>query len=132
MSMNDPIADMLTRIRNALRVRHEDVFMPYSRLKEDVAKVLQREGYIDTYSVAGEGAKKTIRVQLRYDAEGRSVIHGLRRISKPSLRTYMASNRMKPVRSGLGISIVTTSHGVVSGKEARDQNVGGEVLCEVW
>lgn len=132
MSMNDPIADLLTRVRNAIQVRHDDVFMPYSRLKEDICKVLQREGYVEGYSVAGEGAKKSIRIQLRYAEDGKPVIHGLRRVSKPSLRNYVESTRIKPVRSGLGISIFTTSHGVITGKEARDRNVGGEILCEVW
>jgi len=132
MSMNDPLADMLTRIRNALQAEHSDVFVPWSRLKEDICAVLEREGYIDAYTVAGEGAQKTIRIVLRYTEEGRPVIHGLQRVSRPSLRVYVGRDGIRPVRSGLGVAIISTSRGVVSGKQARNDNVGGEVLCEVW
>jgi len=130
--MNDPISDFLTRVRNGLRATHEEVYVPYSRLKDDMCALLQREGYIDSFTVAGEGAQKSIRIKLRYTEEGSSVIHGLQRVSRPSLRVYVGSSEIEPVRSGLGISVMSTSHGIMTGKQAREANVGGEILCEVW
>jgi small subunit ribosomal protein S8 len=132
MSMNDPISDLLTRVRNALQVRHADVTMPRSALKEEICRLLEKEGYIDSFTVAGEGAQASIRIALRYTEEGGSVIHGLRRVSRPSLRVYVGSGEIRPVRSGLGISVISTSQGIMTGKQAREKNVGGEVLCEVW
>ena len=132
MAMNDPISDMLTRIRNGLRARHADVIVPHSRLKEQICLVLEKEGYIEEHSVAGDKAQKTIRVVLRYGDDGRPVIHGLRRVSKPSLRVYAGHGEMKQVRSGLGVAIVSTSKGLITGKQCRAENVGGEILCEVW
>jgi small subunit ribosomal protein S8 len=132
MSMNDPIADFLTRIRNATLARHEHADIPLSRLKEDLARVLKAEGYVADYTVAGEGPRATIRVYLRYTPERAPVLQGLRRVSKPSLRVYAKCSDLRPVRSGLGISIVSTSRGVMTGKQARQSRLGGEVLCEVW
>ncbi len=132
MSMNDPISDMLTRIRNGLRARHADIIVPHSRIKEEICTVLEKEGYIQEHSVAGEKAQKTIRVILRYSDDGRPVIQGLRRVSKPSLRVYAGGKEVKQVRSGLGVAIVSTSQGLITGKQARTENIGGEVLCEVW
>lgn len=132
MSMNDPVSDMLTRVRNALRAGHPDVIVPHSRLKEQMCSVLEKEGYIDGHSVAGEKANKTLRIILRYGEDGKPVIHALRRVSKPSLRVYAGGKEIQNVRSGLGIAIVTTSKGVITGRQAREENVGGEILCEVW
>lgn len=132
MAMSDPIADMLTRMRNAIQRGFRTVDIPHSRLKEQICGVLKREGFIDEYSVVQNGPQGSIRVVLRYIDEKQPVIHGLRRVSKPSLRVRMGSKDIKQVRSGLGISIISTSHGVMTGKQARTQHVGGEVLCEVW
>ena len=130
--MNDPIADYLTRIRNALRACHDNVVIPRSGVKEQLSALLKQEGYIDSFTVAGEGAQATIRVKLRYTPSGEAVIRGIRRVSRPSLRVYVRSKEIKPVRSGLGISVVSTSRGMMTGKSARASHVGGEVLCEVW
>jgi len=132
MAMSDPIADMLTRIRNGLRAGQEHVFIPASRMKEDICRVLQTEGYIDDFTVAGDPPHKTIRVALRYTENGEPVISKLERVSKPSLRVYVKSRDIQQVRSGLGISIVSTSQGLMTGKQAYRKRVGGEVLCEVW
>lgn len=132
MSMNDPIADFLTRIRNATLARHEQVDIPLSRIKEDLARVLKAEGFVADYTVAGEGPGATIRVYLRYTPQRTPVLQGLRRVSKPSLRVYTKCADLRPVRSGLGVSIVSTSRGVMTGKQARQARLGGEVLCEVW
>lgn len=132
MSMNDPIADFLTRIRNATLAGHEQVDIPLSRIKEDLARVLKAEGFVADYTVAGEGKNASIRVHLRYTPQRTPVLQGLRRVSKPSLRVYTKCADLRPVRSGLGISIVSTSRGVMTGKQARQARLGGEVLCEVW
>lgn len=132
MAMSDPIADLLTRIRNAVRAGHEHAYIPWSRLKEDICKVLRQEGYIEEYSVAGEGVERSLRVTIRYAKDGKPVITQLRRISKPSLRVYVKGKEIQQVRSGLGISIISTSHGLMTGRDAYRQRVGGEVICEVW
>jgi small subunit ribosomal protein S8 len=132
MAMSDPIADMLTRMRNALLRGFRTVDIPHSRLKEQMCAVLKREGYIDEYSVVQNGPQGSIRVVLRYVNENQPVIQGLKRVSKPSLRVRRGSKDLRQVRSGLGISIISTSHGVMTGKQARSKHVGGEVLCEVW
>jgi small subunit ribosomal protein S8 len=131
--MTDPIADMLTRIRNAVRVERPFVDMPSSRLKCGIADVLKREGYIwDWKEEALESAPgKLLRLELKYGPSGEHVIQSIRRVSKPGRRTYSKSRELRPVLGGLGISIVSTSRGVVSDREARQQNLGGEVLCEV-
>ena len=133
MSMSDPIADLLTRIRNGLLAGRGTVRVPSARLKGDVCKVLKEEGYIADYRMLEAGRKAYLEVVLKYLPDDRTpVIQGLRRVSKPSLRVYVQSSDIWPVRSGLGISIVSTSKGVMTGKKARSARVGGEVLCEVW
>ncbi len=131
--MTDPIADMLSRIRNAALARHERAEMPHSNLKEHIAGVLKGEGFIDDVRVADaeEGPKKLVLV-LRYGRDRASAIDGVRRVSTPGRRVYVRHDRIPRVRSGMGVSILSTSHGVMTDKEARRQRVGGELLCEVW
>lgn len=131
MSMSDPIADMLTRIRNAQMVEKKEVNIPASNLKSAIASVMQQEGYIESFSVDGEKAAKTLKIKLKY-FENKPVIDTLQRISKPSLRVYAASTEMPSVMNGLGIVIVSTPKGVMTGQSATTQNVGGEVLCSVY
>jgi small subunit ribosomal protein S8 len=130
--MTDPIADMLTRIRNSTMARHDRVEMPHSKLKERVASVLKSEGYIDDVRV-GEGEDpKTLTLILRYGRDRQSAIDGLRRVSTPGRRVYVRHDRIQRVCSGTGISILSTSQGVMTDRDARKQRVGGELLCEVW
>lgn len=129
--MSDSVADMLTRIRNAAGAEQPSVSMPYSRLKENIAKILKQEGYIQNISVSGEKAAKALSIELKYSGR-KSVIEGLKRISKPGLRQYVAAGEVPRVRNGLGTAIISTSHGVLSGRDARRQNVGGELLAYVW
>ena len=131
MSMNDTVADFLTRLRNAYRAGHEDVQMPHSILAEKIAGVLLTEGYLADVQVLGEGVKKTIVIAVKYVDET-SVINGLKRISKPSCRIYVGYKDIRPVMNGLGLSVLSTPAGVVSDNEARKKRVGGEVLCNVW
>jgi small subunit ribosomal protein S8 len=130
--MTDPIADMLTRIRNASQARHPFVEMPLSKLKLRIAEVLRAEGYIQGFSVHGDAPKLALRVDLRYVGKAEPVLSGLRRVSRPGLRIYRPSDRMPRVFGGLGTAIVSTSKGVMSGRRARRLNVGGEVLAVVW
>jgi small subunit ribosomal protein S8 len=132
MSMNDPIADILTRIRNGLHAGHERVTVPASRIKEDLCRVLKEEGYIRDYAMVEDDKQGVLHVELKYRKNGSPVIQELKRVSKPSLRVYIKSEEIRQVRSGLGISIVTTSRGLMTSKQARREHVGGEVLCEVW
>lgn len=132
MSMSDPIADMLTRIRNALLARQEAVAIPASRMKEEICAVLKREGYITDYRSVEDGKQGMLHVTLKYTADHAPIIQGIKRVSKPSLRIRVKSGAIRSVRSGLGIAILTTSKGVITGKEARAANLGGEVICEVW
>ncbi len=132
MSMTDPIADLLTRVRNALRVKKDTVRMPYSNLKKNLLEALQREGYIKGYEVTADGNKKDIVVFLKYSVSGLSVINELRRVSKSGCRIYEKLKDIKPVFNGIGISVVSTPKGVLSDRECREQIVGGEVLCEIW
>lgn len=132
MSMSDPIADLLTRVRNASRVGHASVDVPRSNVKVEIARVLKEEGFISDYTVTEEPAPGRIRIELKYTQDREPVLQGLRRVSKPSLRVFRGASDIKPVRSGLGISVVSTSQGVMTGKAARTQKMGGEVLCEVW
>ncbi len=130
--MTDPIADMLTRIRNAVRVERAHVDMPLSKVKRGLAEVLKREGYIwDWEEMPGEPASQ-LRVHLKYGPNGERVIRRLRRVSKPGRRVYSGATDLKPVLGGLGISIISTSRGVISDREARQRKLGGEVLCEIW
>ena len=128
----DPLADMLTSIRNALQARHAKVDVPASRLKAEVARVLKEEGFVAAYKLIDENRKKTLRLYLKYGPEKASVISGLRRASRPGRRLYRGRREIKSVIGGLGISILTTPRGVMTGRAARRQGVGGEVLCEVW
>jgi len=128
--MSDPISDMLTRIRNASRALLPQVNVPHSRLKESVARLLQREGYVTEVAVEGKPFKM-IKIKLKYSGR-KSVIEGLRRVSTPGLRRYVGAEKVPRVRAGLGTSIVSTSQGVMTGTQARKKNVGGELLCEVW
>lgn len=132
MSMSDPIADLLTRIRNAVQARQATVDVPASNLKTEICRVLKEEGYISDYTVVDQPAPGSIRVHLKYTRNRQAVVQGLKRVSKPSLRRYVRSDEIKPVCSGLGISILSTSDGVMTGKKARNAKIGGEVLCEVW
>jgi small subunit ribosomal protein S8 len=130
MSMSDPVADMLVRIRNAQTVGHTDVSMPASRLKASIAKVLKDEGYIEDFAVRDEGVKKELRIGLKYYA-GKPVIERLERISKPGLRVYKGRDDIPRVMNGLGVAILSTSRGVMTDRKARADGVGGEVLCIV-
>ncbi|GMU91262.1 MAG: 30S ribosomal protein S8 [Candidatus Hydrogenedentota bacterium] len=132
MSMSDPIADLLARLRNALSARHERVDVPASRLKEQVCSVLKQEGFIESYKVVEDGKQNVLQISLKYLPDRSPVVSGMRRVSRPSLRVYVGYSEIRPVRSGLGISILSTSQGVMTGKKARASRVGGEVLCEVW
>jgi small subunit ribosomal protein S8 len=129
---SDPIADMLTRIRNANTAMHPETRMPSSKLKEQVARILSEEGFIDGYKVEDARVGKELTVTLRYDKERQPILSGIKRISKPGLRVYSSASDVPRVRGGIGISIVSTSDGVMTDREARKRNVGGEVLCEVW
>ena len=131
--MSDPIADMLTRIRNANTAKHDTVSIPSSKIKTSIAEILLKEGYIKAYEIQGEGAGKNILVTLKYGKDkNEKVIHGLSRISKPGLRVYASAEEMPKVLGGLGIAIVSTNEGVMTDKEARKKNVGGEVLAYIW
>lgn len=132
MSMSDPLADMLTRIRNAVKARFNSVEMPLSKLKVNVAKVLEAEGYIQGFHVVEEGPQGTLKIDLKYGSNTEQVINGIRKISKPGHRQYKTSDRIPKVMSGLGVAILSTSQGVVTDRQARQQNIGGELLCEVW
>jgi small subunit ribosomal protein S8 len=130
--MTDPIADMLTRIRNGSMARHDRVEMPHSHLKENVAVVMKSEGYLDDVRVSEGEDPKTLTLVLRYGRDRQSAIDGLRRVSTPGRRVYVRHDRIGRVCSGMGISILSTSRGVMTDREARRQRVGGELLCEVW
>lgn len=130
--MTDPIADMLTRIRNGLQARHATVEMPASKIKIAIAEVLKDEGYIKGYSVVGEGTSRALKIELRYVNKNEPVLSGLKRVSKPGLRVYTPATEIPRVFGGLGVAIVSTSRGVMSGVQARKMRVGGEVLCHVW
>ena len=129
---SDPIADMLTRIRNANMALHPETTMPSSKLKEQVARILSEEGFIDGYKVEDARVGKQLTVRLRYDGNRQPILAGIKRVSKPGLRVYSSASDVPRVRGGIGISIVSTSDGVMTDREARRRNVGGEVLCEVW
>jgi small subunit ribosomal protein S8 len=129
---SDPIADMLTRIRNALLVLQPETSMPSSKLKEEVARILAEEGYIDGYTVADASVGKELAIRLRYNEDQVSALTGLTRVSKPGRRVYKGASDVPRVRGGIGVAIVSTSDGVMTDREARRRNVGGEILCEVW
>ncbi len=132
MPVTDPVADMLTRIRNAIQVRHESVLVPHSKLKVSIAKILKEEGYIRDYDMPRGHAHPTLRIHLTY-REGRvPAITGLKRVSKPGLRSYVGKGEIPRVYGGLGVAILSTSQGVMAGRQAWRQGVGGELLCYVW
>jgi len=130
--MTDPIADMLTRIRNAVRVERSSVEMPTSKVKRGLAEVLKREGYIWDWKELEAKPAAQLKIDLKYGPNGERVIRHLKRVSKPGRRVYSGATRLKPILNGLGISILSTSRGVISDREARQRNLGGEVLCELW
>ena len=132
MSMTDPIADMLTRIRNALMASYESVDIPSSGLKADIAKVLKAEGFIKNYKLISDNRQGIMRIFFKFDDKGTPVIEGLKRISKPGCRVYSPSDKIPKVLNGYGINILSTSKGVMTDREAHNQNVGGEILCSVW
>jgi small subunit ribosomal protein S8 len=132
MSMSDPLADMLTRIRNGVKARFDSVDIPLSKLKVGVAKVLKEEGYVNDYHIIDQGVQGTLKVDLKYGPNSELVLTGLRRVSKPGLRQYKKSSDIPKVMSGLGVGILSTSQGVITDREARKLKVGGELLCEVW
>jgi small subunit ribosomal protein S8 len=132
MSMSDPLADFLTRIRNGIQANFTSVDIPLSKLKVRVADVLKKEGYIAAYHVDEQGAQGTLTIDLKYGPNNEKVITGIRRVSKPGLRQYKKSDAIPTVMTGLGVAILSTSQGVISDREARKLNVGGELLCEVW
>ena len=129
--MTDPIADMLTRIRNAQTARHDTVSVPASRIKADIARILKNEGFIRDYELPSE-QERDIKIQLRYSGKREPVVSGIRRISKPGLRVYVKSKDMPRILGGLGVAIVSTPQGVMTATEAKRANVGGEILCYVW
>ena len=128
----DPIADMLTRIRNANKLRYEAVSLPSSKMKEGIAEILKKEGFIESFQVEDNSGKKTLAIALKYSSTGERVITGLKRISKPGLRVYAEADKIPSVLKGLGIAIVSTPNGLLTDKEARKAHVGGEVLCYIW
>lgn len=129
---SDPIADLLTRIRNGVAARQATVEVPLSKIKLEIVKLLEAEGYVKGHEITTEGKFPQIRVHLKYDAKRRPVIHSLKRVSKPGLRVYKGTAELKPLRSGLTTQIVSTSQGLVTDREARRRHIGGEILCEVW
>ena len=134
MTMTDPIADMLTRVRNANTAMHDTVRMPSSKLKEALAAILQREGYIEGFNVADDPGRpgRVLEIRMKYTHERARTISGIRRISKPGLRVYTKADKLPRVLGGLGVAVVSTSQGLMTDREARQRRVGGEVLCYVW
>jgi len=133
MSMTDPVADMLSRIRNGIQAHHDRVEIPASKLKVEIARILKSEGFIRNYSLADkEKPQGTLRIDLKYSPDGEPVIHGIERISRPGRRVYRNKQEIPRVLDGLGLAIVSTSKGVLSGSEAAKSGVGGEILCQVW
>ena len=132
MSMTDPISDLLTRIRNAQTARHKTLDVPSSKMKVAIVAILKDEGYVESFSVNEEGPQGTVRIQLKYGATGERTIHGLERVSRPGRRVYFGRQDVPHVLGGLGVNILTTSRGVMTGREAAKAGVGGEVLCNVW
>jgi small subunit ribosomal protein S8 len=132
MTMSDPIADMLTRIRNAVKAKFNSVDIPGSKLKVEMAKILKDEGYIRNYKFLKDGKQGILRIYLKYGQQQANIVYGLERVSKPSRRIYVRSKDVKPILNGMGISILSTSKGIMTDKKARKANVGGEILCNIW
>jgi small subunit ribosomal protein S8 len=132
MSLTDPVSDFLTRIRNAIRARQQKMDVPASKLKTEIARILKEEGYIANYKATEEEGRAILRVYLKYGANNEAAIRDLTRVSRPGCRVYVGRDEIKRVQGGFGISILTTPRGVMTGKQARRERVGGEILCEVW
>jgi small subunit ribosomal protein S8 len=132
MSLTDPVADFLARIRNAIHAKHQKVDVPASKLKLELARILKEEGYIANYKATEEQGHKLVRVYLKYGADDAAIISNLARVSRPGCRVYVGHNEIPRVLGGMGINILTTPKGVMTGRQARKEGVGGEVLCEVW
>lgn len=132
MSMTDPIADMLSRIRNGIGAGHDSINMPASKLKKEIARILQQEGFIADFEMVEDAYQGVLKIRLKYTEDGEPIIHGIERISRPGRRVYRGKAEIPQVLDGLGVSIVSTSRGVLSGTEASRNGVGGEVLCQVW
>jgi small subunit ribosomal protein S8 len=132
MNLTDPVADFLTRIRNSIRARHQKLDVPASKLKAEIARILKEEGYIANFKATEEDGHPVLRVYLKYGNNNEAAIRDLRRVSRPGCRVYIGRDEIKRVQGGLGISILTTPRGVMTGRQARREGVGGELLCEVW
>jgi len=132
MSMSDPIADYLTRVRNGLQAKKKFIDIPASNIKRKMSRILLEQGFVKRYIILDDGSQGIIRIWLKYDEHGNSVIHKIKRISTPGRRAYVSVDELPRVKNNLGISIITTPKGVITAREARRQNVGGEVLCEIW
>jgi small subunit ribosomal protein S8 len=132
MGMTDPIADLLTRIRNGAHARKEQVDVPWSRVKAQLVEVLTAEGFLKEHSIIEQGGHRVLRVWLKYDGQNKPVIVGLKRISRPSLRLYVGAREIPALRGGLGVNILSTPAGIITDREARKRNVGGELMCSVW
>jgi small subunit ribosomal protein S8 len=132
MTMTDPIADFLTRIRNAVQVGRDRCDVPASKIKLELSKILQEEGFIRTFKLLEEGPQGTLRLYLRYSSDGEPTIHGLERVSRPGLRVYRGVDELPQVRSGIGVAVVSTSKGLMTDVRAREQRLGGEIMCRVW
>ena len=132
MTTSDPIADMLTRVRNALTARHQKVDVPASKLKMEIARILKDEGFILNYKMAEDGAQKTIRLYLKYTPANQPAISKIERVSRPGCRVYVGAKEIPRVLGGLGVNILTTPRGLMTGRDARKENMGGELLCQIW
>ena len=132
MTMTDPIADMLTRIRNALEAKHIKVSIPSSKMKLEIAKILKEEGYIENFKLVDDARRGMIEISLRYTREGQPAITGLQRVSRPGRRVYCDKNEIPNVLGGYGVAILSTSHGIMTGKQSKMKGIGGEVLCSIW
>src|SRR5579863_4050933 len=132
MSQTDPIAEMLTRIRNAMRARFNELTLPHSRIREAICRVLVAEGFVENMEVGGQAPRRMIALKLRYSAAREPIIHGIERVSKPSMRRYAGADEISKSRGAMGVHIVSTPLGVMTGREARRKRVGGEILCRVW
>jgi len=132
MTPSDPIADMLTRVRNALKARHQKVDVPASKLKMEIARILKEEGYVVNYKLVEEGVARSIRIYLKYTPSNEPAIAAIQRVSRPGCRVYVGSEEIPRVLGGLGVNILTTPRGVMTGRSARKEGVGGELLCQVW
>lgn len=131
MSLTDPVADFLTRVRNAISARHQKVDVPASKLKAEIARILKEEGYISNYKLTEEEGHKVLRIYLKYGTDNEAAINSLQRVSRPGCRVYVGRNEIPRVMGGLGINILTTPRGVMTGRQARKEGVGGEILCEI-